>query len=66
MCTQERKAQGWEVSWKGFLAWPLLRDRVPDREGTASPLQDAGAWLFFVIKGTLHLGQAWMTHSPSA
>lgn len=43
MCKQERRAQGWQVSWKGSLAWPLLRDEAPDREGAANPLQDAGA-----------------------
>lgn len=33
MCKQERRAQGWEVSWKGSLVWPLLRDETLDREG---------------------------------
>lgn len=49
-------AEGWEISWKGSLAWPLLGDEARDREGTASPLQDAGAWFFFVIKGHLASG----------
>lgn len=56
MCKQERRVEGWEISGKGSPARALLRDKALAREGIASPLQDAGTWFYFVIKGHLASG----------
>lgn len=56
MRKRERRVKGWDTSWKGTPARPLLGYKVPAGEGIASPLQDVGAWFFFVIKGHLASG----------
>lgn len=38
MCKWVRRVEGWEISWKGSPARPLLRDESLAGEGIASPL----------------------------